>query len=259
MNINPTDIVAYLGAAAWLPTIYTRLIKPVITITPAKTVEIGYTLYGPIFNLRLSINVDNKDTLIDFIGVEICHEDGSKHHFEWVGMTEFFSEVRNVKGESQIVQRNVAPIAIKLSTLSLIERYFGFQDIAFIKSEQIQANELTEVQQYMLKQNKNYHDDFLKSKELEDYLKFTREHFYWRAGNYSVKFHIRSPAAVKITKNNFEFHLAQDKIDMLKENLGEIKKNIEYIIKKNDSPDFSGQAANWKWVNPMLNPVSINP
>ena len=71
MNITTTDIIACLGAAAWIPQIitwgYKAITKPVLTITPDRTVSIGHTILGPIFNLRLSINVDKKDTLIDFI------------------------------------------------------------------------------------------------------------------------------------------------------------------------------------------------
>jgi hypothetical protein len=107
INLSTTDIVAYLGAAAWFPQIfnwvYIYFTKPVLTITPDKFASIGHTTFGPIFNLRLSINVDKKDTLIDFIGIELCHQNGSKHNFEWMGMTEFFSEVKNNKGENQIV------------------------------------------------------------------------------------------------------------------------------------------------------------
>ena len=64
MNMNSTEVAAYLGAMAWIPQIlkwgYRSIIKPVITITPEKSVSIGFTVLGPIFNLRLSINVDRK-------------------------------------------------------------------------------------------------------------------------------------------------------------------------------------------------------
>jgi hypothetical protein len=87
MNMSSTEIAAYLGAMAWIPQIlkwgYTAVIKPAITISPEKSVSIGFTVFGPIFNLRLSINVDRKDTLIDFIGVKLVHEDGASHSFEW--------------------------------------------------------------------------------------------------------------------------------------------------------------------------------
>lgn len=257
--MSTTDIVAYLGAAAWIPQIigwfYNLFTKPVVTIIPEKAVSIGYTTFGPIFNLRLSINVDKKDTLVDFLGVEICHENGAKHNFEWIGMTEFFSEVKNNSGENQIIQRDIIPISIKLNTLSLTERFFRFQDSAFIKSNKIELDALTEVQQYMRRQNKNYHDDFLKSKKFEDYLKFNRAKFFWQAGKYTAIFDVRSPTAIKFKKKFFKFELSQDNVDMLKHNLEEVKTDIECIIKKPDLPDFDGHPGNWMWLNSTLSKI----
>ncbi len=58
LNLNTTDIVAYLGAAAWLPQIlnwiFIYFTKPAVTITPDKFASLGYTTFGSIFNLRLS-------------------------------------------------------------------------------------------------------------------------------------------------------------------------------------------------------------
>ena len=72
INISATDIVAYLGAAAWIPQIvkwlYNLYTRPIITITPEKSASVGYTMFGPIFNLRLSINVDKKGILSNSTG-----------------------------------------------------------------------------------------------------------------------------------------------------------------------------------------------
>src|SRR4051812_38525799 len=95
--MSTTDILAYIGALAWIPQIIQWAIifftKPLIRIIPDRTAQIGYTLYGPIFNLRVSIGVTRKDTVVYFIGVQLKHNDGSSYNFEWVGMNEVFSEV----------------------------------------------------------------------------------------------------------------------------------------------------------------------
>lgn len=252
MDIS-TTVLAYLGATAWIPQIFNWIhsycTKPLLTITPDKIVTIGHTAFGPIFNLRLSINVDNKDTLIDFLGVSIRHEDNSQHDFEWTGMTEFFSEVRNNAGENQIIQRDIVPISIKLSTLSLVERFFRFQDSEFIKTNKHELDKLTEKQQYMKKKDSNYHDSFLNTKEIDDYLKFTRKKFFWKAGVYTIAFIVRSPTKIKVRHTAFKFELSQDNVDMLKNNLNEIKTDIEFLIKTSDLPDFKGKHGNWSWCN----------
>ena len=257
INLNTTDVIAYLGAAAWIPQIitwgYNAITKPVLTITPDRTVSIGHTIFGPIFNLRLSINVDKKDTLIDFIGIEVQHESGAKHTLEWTGMTEFFSEVKNSAGDNQIIQRDIVPISVKLSTLSLIERFFRFQDSSFISVNKVEVDKLTEHQQFMRKKNAAYHDDFLNSKEVDAYIKFMRSNFYWQAGSYSVSFLVRSPAPSKLQPCKYQFKLTQDNVDMLKNNLDEVKADIEHFIKKGDVPDFDGKPGNWGWCSVNLN------
>lgn len=259
MNMNSTEIVAYLGAMAWIPQvikwIYKIFTKPLITVIPEKFISIGFTSWGPIFNLRLSINVDRKDTFVDFIGVKLVHEDGSTHFLEWAGMTEFFSEVKNDKGESQTIQRDVVPISIKLSTLSMIERHFRFLDASFTDANKIKLDELTEHQMHMKKNDPNYHDAFLKSKNFDDYLKFFREKFWWKAGKYTVSFVVRSPAKMKLLRNSFEFRLTQDNVDALKNNLDEIKIPIENYIKKGVPGFVELPMPTFAWMNPALKKV----
>ena len=256
VDLNTTNIAAYLGAAAWVPQIfrwaYTLVFKPRVTIIPEKWVSIGYTTFGPIFNLRLSINVSRKDTVIDFLGFKLRDQSGAEYKFEWSGMTEFFSEVKNNKGESQVIQRDITPIAIKLNTLSLTERFFRFRESSFVKNWQIMLNKLMEEQQYIKRSEKNYHDKFLISKSFDNYIKFMKENFLWRAGDYIVSFYVRSPSAISLRKNTFKFKLTQDDVDRIQKNLGELRPSIEYYIKKPDVQGFEGREANWAWINSEL-------
>ena len=135
-------IIAIIGAASWAPQIINWISsscsKAIVTIIPDKTANLGFTDHGPIFDLRLSINTDKKNALIDSIKVRISHQDGAEHYFECVGTVEYFSEAKNSKGESQVFQRESMPIPIKLSTLFLVERFFKFREASFIKERQIE-------------------------------------------------------------------------------------------------------------------------
>jgi hypothetical protein len=64
-----------------------------------------------------------------------------------------------------------------LSTLSVVERHFRFQDSIFQEMHKIKLDELTEHQIYLKKNDVNYHDAFLKSKNFDDYLRYIREQF----------------------------------------------------------------------------------
>jgi hypothetical protein len=256
VNFTTTDIIAYLGAASWLPQIISWIarvcIKPVVTIIPEKNAEIGYTVYGPIFNLRLAINVDRKDSLVHHLGVTIQHEDGSKHEFEWSGMIETFSQVKSSRGESQVIERNIIPISIKLSPSFLMERFFRFNEIQFAINNKIALDNLDEQQVYMKKHNKAYQDEFMKSKHLDDYLRFIREHFFWKAGVYHISFNIRSQPKSKLTENAFKFELTQKNIDSLRENLTQVEVAIENYIKTGDYPNYTQKDVKWVWVNPII-------
>lgn len=251
-----TDIVAYFGALAWLPQAayfgYKVLMKPIITISPEKNASIGFTIFGPIFNLRLSINVDRKDTLVDFIGVKLTHEDGSAYFFEWAGMSEFFSEVKNNKGESNIVQRDIVPISIKLSTLSIVERFFRFQETSFIEENKAILDDLMEYNTLLKKSHHpNYLDEFFGSNKFGEYMNFYQKRFWWKTGKYIVSFLPRSPQRVKVIYETFEFQLAQSQIDALQNNLNEIKNPFENVI-KGSAPGYIPHPDMFAWQNVSL-------
>ena len=57
-RMKPEEIAAYIGAAAWLPQIaawiYRSVIKPKLRVIPNQFAEVGFTTYGPIFNVRMA-------------------------------------------------------------------------------------------------------------------------------------------------------------------------------------------------------------
>jgi hypothetical protein len=67
--MTAAELAAYIGAAAWLPQIatwvYRWFVRPKITITPDRYGEVGFTSFGPIFNLRMAFASDRKDAIID--------------------------------------------------------------------------------------------------------------------------------------------------------------------------------------------------
>ncbi len=155
---TPAEIAAYVGAAAWLPQIlafiYRVATKARVTLVPEKQVEIGYTTFGPIFNLRLAVSAARKETIIDHVGASIHHEDGSLHEFTWAGMRETFSEIKDLSGNMQFVERDYSPIALFLNRYGLIERLFRFQGPLFRSKSMVLLRAAADCQAY-LKKNKN--------------------------------------------------------------------------------------------------------
>jgi hypothetical protein len=204
--VTSTVIAAWLGAAAWLPPIifliYRSVIKPKVTIVPGKRVEIGYTTYGPIFNLRLAVSAARKEAIIDYVGASIQHEDRSSYEFEWEGMQETFSQIKNQSGIIQSVERDYSPIALFLNRFGVIERFFRFQVSSFLFKAEELARSVRDHTEYLKKTKPDYHKELLDSRQVHDVLEYFNQYFFWKTGRYTVTFSIKSPGKAILTKSS---------------------------------------------------------
>ena len=130
--MTAAEFAAYIGAAAWLPQIaawiYRVLAKPKITIVPDRYADVGFTSYGPIFNIRMAFTADRKGAIIDGFELDLRHADGDVRTLRWSGLSETFSEITDAMGNRQIVGRDQTPIALKIWTESLVEKIVRFQE-----------------------------------------------------------------------------------------------------------------------------------
>lgn len=252
---TPAEIAAYVGAAAWLPQIisfiYRAAIRPKVTIVPERKVEIGYTTFGPIFNLRLAVSAVRKDTIIDHVGVLIKHEGGSVHEFEWEGMKETFSEIKDLSGNMQFVERDYSPIALVLNRQGVIERFFRFQAPSFHSKQKSLLRAATDHQAYLKSTKTDYHDDLINSKQLHDVIEFYKEYFFWKSGHYTVKFSVKSPSKVELTESSFTFELKPYEVEDLMKNMPMIKAEASNLIYKG-TEGFEPEPVNWQWVSTSL-------
>lgn len=256
--LTSTEIAAYVGAAAWLPPviyfIYRAIIKPRVTIVPEKKVEIGYTTFGPIFNIRLAVSAVKKDTIIDHVGVSIKHKDGSIHQFSWEGMRETFSEIKDTSGNMQFVERDYSPIALVLNKFGIIERLFRFQSPLFHSEQKDLIRKATDHQAFLKTTKEDYHEDLLKSEPVHNVLKFYEQSFFWKAGQYTVNFSIKSPNKVILIEWEHVFELKSYEVEGLKKNLGLIKIEATNVI-KSDIKNFKREEVLWHWVTTPLERV----
>ena len=169
--MKPEEIAAYIGAAAWLPQIatwlYHKFILPSIRIVPNQYAQVGFTSLGSIFNVQMAFSVENKDIIVDGIDIRIRHEDGESRTLRWAGLAETFSEITDAAGNKQVVSREQAPIAIKIGTISLLEKFVRFQEPRYHEADRPLFQALVAHFNY-LKQTSpdNYVAEVLKSKEL---------------------------------------------------------------------------------------------
>lgn len=253
---SPSEIAAYLGAAAWLPIIgnlvYRAFVRPFVTISPDTSVTIGFTGFGPSFNLNLAGSVEKKDATLEHLAVTLSHENGDSHRLVWTSMSETFSQVRDAAGmQQQIVEKEHRVIALRLSTNLLTERFVRFQDPAFHEAAKEPAHAVAQHGLFLIGQGR--YNELLQSQQCHDLLQEIKNQFWWAPGRYTVEFHIRSPHRASIRKRQYSFALSKVDIEMLRNNLPLIEWALEDMIRQHE-PEYTPKNPQWKTVLADLKP-----
>ena len=256
MPLTTAEIAAFVGAGAWLPQVFTWIHKattrPKLTIIPAKAAEIGFTTFGPIFNLRLALAVDRNDIIVTKLSVRLIHENGEHREFSWQGMKQTFSAIHDRSGIQQgSVEKDQVAIALKIRTSDLAELFFRFQEDRFDKHVNPIQREAEKHRQYLESQKKDYHDEFLRSEKYCALVNAHKEFFWWRPGTYQVKFVAESSQKLRMGPGKFEFELTPADVDALRANLNLIAASYEQQVKA-ALPGYSGSPVRWAWRNPVL-------
>src|SRR4030067_2916056 len=113
------DWIAILGALAWTPHLIDGFkywfLNSKIRIITQKSVEIGFTTFGSIFNLRLAFAVENKDIVISDIKVRLKHESGDERVLEWQGITQHLGKMKTPNAGDMPYEKEHSVLAIKLN------------------------------------------------------------------------------------------------------------------------------------------------
>jgi hypothetical protein len=249
-GLTPTEIAAYIGAAAWAPQILTWIyrhgVKPVAEIVPEPRLQLGFTTYGPIFNIRLALCAAKKDAIIDRIEIDLRHQEGELHALTWTGMRETFSEIVDETGNRQLVEKDQPAIALKVTTALLIEKFVRFQDLAFHDRLRLATSAFDEHLGYLKRQDGDYPDVAIKSREFLEVKDLYRQHFWWRPGVYTFSFRIKSRHGANLNAGAFEFTLTQQDTDALQRNLDLIGVCLEDAL-RSDLPGFQPRPLPWAW------------
>ena len=251
--MKPEEIAAYIGAAAWLPQIatwvYRALIKPTITVVPDKHAEVGFTSYGPIFNLRMMLSSENKGLIIDGFELLLRHSDGDVHTLRWSGLLETFSEITDNAGNRQVVSRDQTPIALKIGTESLSEKFIRFQEPRFHETDRPATLDLVAHFNFLKQSSPDeYMEKTLSSKELFSVLENRKKAFWWKLGRYQIEAKLSSTGKFKLTNPTFYFDLTSVDIDRLKQNISTIESELKNII-QSTIQDLKASPINWNWAN----------
>lgn len=251
--MKPEEIAAYIGAAAWLPQIvawiYRWFAQPSIRLVPNQYAEAGFTSLGPIFNLRMAFSVENKDIIIDGMSLVLRHQDGEIRALRWAGLGETFSEITDAAGNKQVVGRDQSPIAIKVGTQTLLEKFVRFQEPRYHETDRPLIQALIAHFNFLKQTNpQGYVEEMLSSKELYSLLEARKKSFWWKPGRYDVEVQLTSPQKFRLVSSQFHFELTANDVERLKGNIATSEVDVKNIISSN-LPDFQAQPLNWNWAN----------
>lgn len=246
------DIIAILGALAWFPQIiswvYNWLKRPKISIYHDGEAEVGYIKNGNVFNLRFSFLARDKHALIDDIELILIDKDGAQHSLKWMWYSETFYELQGVAGNATMAKQQNA-IAINAFKDVLIEKFIGFQSLAFLEKRKQLAYKLTT---FIENQRINGEVDInmiKRSQEYNDLIRLYRNSLFWKHGDYSAIAKIHIADTNETIEHTFNFRLSELEIDTLNKNIEFAKSLIdcEFI-------DASQQlTGSWLWAKPNIN------
>ncbi len=245
------DWIAILGALAWTPHLINVVkflfLKPKVRIITPKDVDIGFTTYGPIFNLRLALAVEHKDIVVSDIKIKLKHESGEEKLFEWQGITQHFGKMKMPDTEMPY-EKEHSILAIKLNPNEIEERFVRFQEPKFIQSKQELTNEAIRKLNYLNAEGKFEADDFLRGEEMTALYSFNKQAFTWKQGKYQVLIEIQSPEKFTLVDNIREFSLTHVDIEQLGKNKDQLELDYKGMVVGSDDVT----RPRWQWCYPEL-------
>ena len=246
------DIIAILGALAWLPQIfswiYNWLKKPKISIYHDGEAEVGYIKNGNAFNLRFSFLARDKHALIDDIELHLTDKDGARHILKWMWYSETFYELQGPAGNSTMAKQQNA-IAINAFRDVLIEKFIGFQSVAFLEKRKLLAYKLTTLVENQKINGAVDMEAVKRSHEYNELIRLYKNSLLWKVGEYSAIAKIHIADTNETIEHAFSFRLSELEIDTLNKNIEFAK----YVVDCEFIDTTQQLTGAWLWAKPTIN------
>jgi hypothetical protein len=244
------DRLAILGALAWVPHLVGMvkdwLAKSKVRVITQRQVEIGFTTFGSIFNLRLAFSVENKDIVISEIKIRLIHESGEERIFEWQGITQHMGKMTLPGAQSMPFEKEQSVLAIKLNQKDIEERFVRFQEPAFLNKQLEFASKAAKKLSYLKAEDRYDAESFLREPEMIDLYNFNKHAFSWKSGNYKVAIEMQSPEEFDLVDNIRVFNLSPLDIEKLEKNKDFLEQDYKRIVLNEE------EKVVWQWCNPTL-------
>jgi hypothetical protein len=254
--MNATEIAAYIGAAAWAPQIinwvYRKFSKPALELIPSPTLEMGYNLLDPIIDLTCSISSQKKDALISKMYIEVKHEKGEIRELTWKFLNEIQQQIRSDTGATAEISKNQPAVALKVPTISLVEKIIGFQDLEWSRKFRDHFDKLREFQNFEKKGKDDVSDEVIHSKEFNDLLEFFKSAMYWKEGQYLLLVHLKEVSLRKVVTREFKFEVSKIDAEKLNQNTSYLEKGIKLYLNPPKADEEKVEIAPFNWIYPEI-------
>jgi hypothetical protein len=258
--MKPSDIAAYIGAAAWLPQIGTWIYglwtKPKLRIVPSATVMLTYTNLGPAVQLTASLSTERRDALIERMELELCHELGEKRHLTWVFVSEYGQQITAPTGEVINFGRNQPATAIKITTETLTDRQILLQDPDFAKRAATLGDDVLEHYRFLKTKEENPMKALFESKEIRPAREYFERSFYWKPGNYTFEISLKSASSNQNHLQKFAVVLSAADSDRLASNCKSFEEYVSAGLLEGDG--IPSKYPVWKWVQTRITPMLVS-
>ncbi len=247
------DGIAILGALAWTPHLITLLknhfTKPKVRIITSRSAELGFTSFGPIFNLHLAFSIEHKDIVVSDLKIRLKHSSGEERIFEWQGIKQNVGNMKTRDAGTMPFDKEQSVLAIKLNQTQIEERFIRFQDVAFITSKKKYDNHAVKKITYLKAEKKYDAEKFLREPEMIELYNFNKHYSPWKEGEYIASIEIQSPEEFILVDNIRSFSLSSIDIEELSKNKDVLEADYKrwFLGKKDEELDTV-----WHWCNPTL-------
>jgi|GEM_PF-1710642 len=237
--MNTTEVLALIGALAWLPQIlqwiFTALKRPKIHLVSLQTLQIGYEFNGPVIGITASISTQQKDALITQILLRAIHERGETRLFKWVWLNETQIRMRTVSGETAEFSKNHPAIALQVSTLTPAEKFITFRDVQYAAKYEQLVRAVAEQHNFLKVHEQQPLETLLKSKELSRFREFYLSNMYWKEGSYTFEVMLYEAHTRSVHTERLSLHLDQADIEALNKNCALFEKGLREFAAKQDT------------------------
>ena len=248
------DWIAIIGALAWTPHLISiikkYITKPEVRIISNRSGELGFTTFGPIFNVRLAFSVKNHDIVVSGLKVRIIHENGEEKVFEWQGIKQQVLKMTAPDGSVMPYEKENSVLAIKLNQKEIEERSIQCRETAFINGKDEYETKAIKRMTYLKDQGEFEKEEFRKSQEMTDLYGYIKHSFSWKSGVYKAVIELESPESFDLVDNEYEFTLTPIDIEELDKNKSQIE--IDYGRNTQGNGNQEKLNAVWNWRNPIL-------